>query len=176
MWVPFFSFRFPGFASKDSMRGLRNRLRKCTRILLRLAWQKHKAACVGKSQRHKFWTILEARMVLSAWKTEKLIRYDSDTVNGDIDMFSRDFLSIVERAGQVIPPYTSQSMVNIIIVLAYLQTYTNTGERALSPVTYTGLCMRRGPCCSFCNIIRRERWWMPRSASSRVHPVKHAKS
>ncbi len=78
------------------MRDLRKRLRKCTKILLRLAWRKYKRNCAEKSQRQAFWSIDEAHAVLSGWKTEKLIR--SVSVKGDIEMFSRDFLSIVERA------------------------------------------------------------------------------
>jgi hypothetical protein len=95
-----------------------------------------------------FWTIPEARMVLSAWKTEKLIRYDSVTVNGDIDMFSRDFLSIVERAGQDVPQYTSQSMVNSSCLLncTLLQTLENARARPLHTPAY--VCLE--------DIIRRE--------------------
>ena len=75
---------------------MRRRLRNCTKRLLQIAWQKHKTMCSTESRRQSFWRISEAQLVLSAWKREKLIRFDSVHVEGDMARFSDDFLSNVE--------------------------------------------------------------------------------
>jgi hypothetical protein len=103
------------------MRELRTSLRTCTKVLLRLAWQQHKSDSADKSKRQAFWTIDEAKMVISAWKREKLVRFHAGSRSGgEIERLYREFLDIVERASQQ-PAGTGQSKVTLLPARAFHQ-------------------------------------------------------
>jgi hypothetical protein len=79
---------------KDSMKILRRRLRKCTKRLLQVAWQKHKTIHTWGFQRQSFWNIPEAQSVLFAWRASKLT--DSDSFEGDVAFNTAEFLKKAE--------------------------------------------------------------------------------
>lgn len=85
---------------QDSNQNLRRRLRNCTTRLLQVAFQKHKAACSWRSkasQRDPFWTISEARLVLSVWNATKLQGFDTKFQEGPrCDISFEEFLARVE--------------------------------------------------------------------------------
>ena len=88
------------WALQESNQNLRRRLRNCTTRLLQVAFQKHKAACSWRSkasQRDPFWTISEARLVLSVWNATKLQGFDTKFQEGPrCDISFEEFLARVE--------------------------------------------------------------------------------
>jgi hypothetical protein len=73
----------------------RRRLRNCTKRLLQIAWQRHKAACSRESQRQPFWKIYEAELVLSVWNAVKRNGCDINLQGGPGGSFA-EFLARVE--------------------------------------------------------------------------------
>ena len=81
------------FKKKDSMKILRRRLRRCTKRLLQVAWQKYKAFNTSEFRRQGFWKIPEAQSVLNAWRASKLINTGFE---GDVAFYIEEFLDKAE--------------------------------------------------------------------------------